>query len=232
MSSINNISGLNNTFPLQQTSNTSQRVGGDSDGDSDRSKGAGGIGKSNFMNSIAQALGQSMPSNVGTSTATTSPGSALSSGATQDPQVALQAFLQNLFASLGQANGSQANGSQATGGDSDGDSDSGKSASGVGRHRHGSSNMTTNIQNLLQQLSSSNQSASAGSKDASPNIQSTDTLNNLNSSFQSLMNSLNASQGQSAPTTNAPTLQAFLQNLFQDMGGGQNISGALVSTKA
>jgi hypothetical protein len=43
---------------------------------------------------------------------------------------------------------------------------------------------------------------------------------------------MNAAQGQNASAGNTPSLQAFLQNLMQDIGNGQNMSGAVVSTQA
>ena len=87
--------------------------------------------------------------------------------------------------------------------------------------------MSANIQNLLQQLSASGQSSSTGTTSSA-----TDPLSALNSSFQNLVTAMNSSQGQTAAAANAPTLQSFLQNLMQDMSGGQNISGAIVSTHA
>lgn len=222
MSSIGNISAANNLSYLQPTSNATQRVaGGDSDGDSD-SSGSGGVGKSNFMSAIAQALGQNLPG--GSATSSASNVTAPSAGSTQDPQAALQAFVQNLFSSLGQTNGtSQANGTgQTKRGDSD--DSGGKSVAGSQ-----GSNMLANLQNLLQQLS-----APAGS--TSQTSSATDPLAGLSSSFQNLLSSMNASQGQTAPNTaqgqTTPTLQSFLQNLMQNMGNGQNISGAMVSTTA
>ena len=224
MSSISNISSLSNLLNLQPASSAPQRVGaGDSDGDGDNSRGAGGVGKSNFMNAIQQALGQSVPGSLSTSSSSATSATAPTS-ATQDPQAALQAFLQNLLASLGQTNASPVGGSQAAGSDADGDSDGSKSVSGVGRH---GSNISANIQNLLQQLTASNPNTPASTQS-----NDTDPVAKLNSSFQNLMNSLNVAQGQNTSGANAPTLQTFLQNLYQDMGNGQNISGALVSATA
>lgn len=217
MSSINNISGLSNTSYLQQTSAALSQVGmTDSDGDSDGSSGVRKAGKSNFLSAIEQALGQSLPSSSTTSSAGSSTSNATPS--TSDPQAALQAFMQNLFAALGQINGGQGSGS-----DSDGDNDGSKAVSGTGKH---GSQLAAKLQTLLQQLSANNQTTSAGTQGSG-----TDPLSNLNASFQNLIDSMNAAQGQNATAGNTPTLQSFLQNLMQDIGNG-NISGAVVSTQA
>jgi hypothetical protein len=108
------------------------------------------------------------------------------------------------------------------------------SVSGVGHHHHhGGSNLTASIQSLLQQLSSSSQSASSSNSSTSINsqISGTDAISNLSSSFQGLMSAVDTSQGRGASAT-APSVQSFLQNLLQDLKGGQNISGAVISTKA
>jgi hypothetical protein len=55
-------------------------------------------------------------------------------------------------------------------------------------------------------------------------------LNDLNTSFQNLINALNGSQGTS--TAGSVTLQSFLQNLLQDLAGGQSVAGAVVNTTA
>jgi hypothetical protein len=235
MSNIGSIPGLSSLFNMQSTSNTTRSAGGkDSDGDNDGSRVRGGVGRSNFMSAIQQALGQTMSSNSGTSSVASSATS--SSSSTQDPQtaVAMKAFMQNLFAALHQSSG-QSNATAATGSATDANtSNAGNSSTAeVGRHHHGGSNLTTNIQNLLQQLSSSSQSTSTGSPSAPTSIPSngTDALRNLSSNFQNLISALDTSQGQGVPAT-TPNLQSFLQNLLQDLSGGQNISGAVVSTKA
>jgi hypothetical protein len=225
MSSINSISGLTNLSYLQPTTNTTQSIGGgDADGDNDGSSGAGGVGRSNFLSAIEQALGQSLSGGISSATSASSPTSSStpSSSSTQDPQAALQAFLQNLFAALHQTGG-QGNGATATS-----NSNGSSSTPGVGHHHHrGSSNLAANIQSLLQQLSSTSQSASTSNTSSG-----SDALSNLNSSFQNLISTINASQGQGAAAAPPPTLQAFLQNFLNDLNGGQNISGAVVSTQA
>lgn len=231
MSSISNISGSSNLSYLQPTTNATKQVGGsDVDGDNDGGSKVGRVGRSNFMSAIEEALGQTLSGSSGASSATSTSGSSSSTSSTQDPQTALQAFLHSLFSAMHQMGG-QGNGAAATGNDADGNS----SASGVGRHHHhhhGGSNLTASIQNLLQQLSSNSQSGSTNSQSSSSAGQGggTDALSNLNSSFQNLINTINASQGQGAPAA-TPTLQAFMQNLLQDLKSGQNISGAVVSVK-
>ena len=89
-----------------------------------------------------------------------------------------------------------------------------------GRPRGG---LSANVQNLLQQLASNSQSTSTSS-------QSSEALNNLKSSYQNLISVVkSAPQGQGSSATN---LQLFLQNLLQDLNGGQNISGAVINTTA
>lgn len=201
MNSIGSLSSLSNVSSLQPTYNVPRQVGGgDADNDNDGNRGAGRASGSNLVSSIMQALGQTL-----------SGGS--SAKATQDPQAALQSFVQDLFSAIGGNNGAA--------GSSDADRDNGVSGA-----RGATSNAASNLQNLIQQLSANDQSSSGG-------IQTNDTLSNLKSSFQNLVNSLNAAQSQSAsPSSNAPTLQSFLQNLSQELSNGQNISGALVSIKA
>ncbi len=79
MSSIGSISGVNGLSYQQPVTGTFRRG---SDGD-DGAGNAGDVGKSNFMNAIAQALGQSVPGSTA--------GGATNSA--QDPQVALQSFM-------------------------------------------------------------------------------------------------------------------------------------------
>lgn len=196
------MSSVSNMQQLQQM------AAGQSGADSDR--GAGGIGKSNFVNAIMQALGQGATGTQASSG--TAPSATATAAASTTPQAALQSFMQTLSAALGQTNG----------GDSDGDKDDGKQVSGGGRQ---GSNMTASIQNLLQQLSTN--SPATPETSASP---ATDILGTLNTSYQNLMTSMNSAQGQTPAST--PTLPSFLQNFMQNMNNGQNISGAMISTQA
>jgi hypothetical protein len=230
MSDISSISGLGSLSNVLPTSNKNRMAGGrGNDGDNDGSKVSGGVGRANFMSAIEQALGQSLSRSAGAVTAAVTPNSASATNPAQDPQSALNPFLHNLFAALNQATGS-GNGASAT----DNPSNMGNpSVSGVGHHHHGGSNLTANIQSLLQQLSSSSQSTSSINSSTSTSNQTSgaDALSNLSSSFQGLMSAVDTSQGRGASST-APSVQSFLQNLLQDLKGGQNISGAVISTKA
>ncbi len=203
---MNVISGLSALASLPSLlSSGAQRVSGDGDGD----HGKESVGKSNFMDAVTHALDQSL-SGSSAKTHVSHKTQAAPDASTQDPQVALQGFLQNLFSSLSQASGNT--------GDQDG------SVSGVGGSHHGS-HIAQNLQNLLQQLSST----TGGSSTAASS--SGHSLSQLNSSFQNLVSSINSAQGQGASAPQ-PTLQTFLQNLMQDVGNGQNISGTIVSTQA
>jgi hypothetical protein len=230
MSDISSISGLGSLSNVLPTSNKNRMAGGrGNDGDNDGSKVSGGVGRANFMSAIEQALGQSLSRSAGTVTAAVPPNSASATGPAQDPQSALNPFLHNLFAALNQATGS-GNGASAT----DNPSNMGNPAvSGAGHHHHGGSNLTASIQSLLQQLSSTSQSTSSSnsSMSSSNSIRGTDALSNLSSSFQGLMSAADTLQGRGSSAT-APSVQSFLQNLLQDLKGGQNISGAVISTKA
>ena len=230
MSDISSISGLGSLSNVLPTSNKNRMAGGrGNDGDNDGSKVSGGVGRANFMSAIEQALGQSLSRSAGAVTAAVTPNSPSATNPVKDPQSALNPFLHNLFAALNQARGS-GNGTSAT----DNPSNMGNpSVSGVGHHHHGGSNLTANIQSLLQQLSSSSQSTSSSnsSMSSSNSIRGTDAISNLSSSFQGLMSAVDTSQGRGASST-TPSVQSFLQNLLQDLKGGQNISGAVISTKA
>ncbi len=200
---MNIISGLSALASLPSLlSSGAQRVSGDADGD----HGQESIGKSNFMNAVNQALDQSLS---GSASKTPVSHKTAATTTAQDPQVALQGFLHNLFSSLSQVSGNTA--------DQDG------AVSNVGS-RHGS-HIASSLQSLLHQLSST-----TGSSSASANS-SGGSLSHLDSSFQNLIASINSAQGQAA-SASQPTLQTFLQNLMQDVGNGQNISGTIVSTKA
>lgn len=229
MSSISNIFGSTNAPYVSPTTNATRSVGGgDASGDNDGGSGAGKVGKSNFLNAVEQALGQTLSGGSGTSPATPASNPTSSANSTQDPQAALQAFMHSLFAALHQAGGQGNAAATGKGADADGDNDSSSSTSEVGRHHHGGSNLAAGIQNLLQQLSS-NSALTTGQSSGTAQGSGTDTLGNLNSSFQNLIDALGASQGQGTQTA---SLQSFLQNLQQDLSGGQNISGAVVNTKA
>ena len=233
MSSINNVPSQNYPSWLQQASNSNTQIGGNNGNVDTRN-----VRNSNFINEITQAIEQSLSGSSTASPSTTASSSSTSASSTQSSEAAVQAFLQNLFAALGQANGaaSTSNGTTAasTGTTTAGSvtattgSDGSSSPSGVEHHHHhGGSQIASDVQNLLQQLTASSQTSSA----STPNGGNT-TLSNLNSSFQNLVTSLEATQGQNASTSNSPTLQSFLQNLYQNMGNGQQINGGAVNIQA
>jgi hypothetical protein len=192
------ITGIqHNTYISQLTPLSSSVQPGFSGGDGDGDGGVGSTGgSSTFSSALTNALSQS-----GIST----------SGNNQ----AMQAFMQQLLAAL-QAQSGQ--GAQFNGAHSDGDNDGSSSASAVngisrgqGHHHGGIGKMESNLQSLIQQLSSSSTSSTAAnSPDAA-----------LQQSFQSLLNT----QGSS---TNQTTLAGFLQTLSQNLQGagmvGNNVN--------
>jgi len=215
MSSISNISSVSKVSYLQPKPDMKKAAGGDADGDNDGGAGAGKVNKSNFMNAIAQALGQTLTAGSTTSAATSvvkqATAATAPSNATQDPQAALQTFLHNLMSALHQSDGQAATSA---------DAGSPPAPATGARPREG---LSANIQNVLQQLASNNQGAPIDS-------QKSEALDNLKSSYQNLINVVkSAPQGQASSATN---LQLFLQNLLQDLNGGQNISGAVINTTA
>lgn len=197
------ISGVQNSAyvsQLFQTGSRSGAVGNDGDGDGSLLGAKGGTGQ--LSSSIMQALsrsGISIPA-----------GSAQPTGS-QDPQQALQAFMQHLFAAL-QAQMGQA--SQAAGSDSDGDND-GSAASRAagaasGQHGGGVGKMEAGLQGLIQQLSSSGSSSNFA--DAA-----------LQQSFQGLL----TAQGGGASNAN---LTSVLQTVLQNMQGA-GVSGGVINTQ-
>ena len=219
----------------QQTAGSNQLIGGSASGNT------GSVGQSGFLGGIMHMLEQSLTGASATSSAATASSTAISSrsasssGAiqtTQNQETALQAFLQNLFASLGQTN----NASSSTNGTTPNDISAisgiqtASSTLAVDGHHHGTgAHMAADIQGLLQQMASSNPSASStlnSTQSGSPA-----SLNQLDSSFQNLVSAFNVSQGQSVSANNAPTLQSFLQNLYQSMSGAQSANGSIVSTQ-
>ncbi len=231
MSSISNITG-STVSQTPATGRSARKVtGGDADGDNDGTSGAGRsgrAGKSNFMNAILQALGQSLPASSATTKVNAAPAASNSSStpnATQDQQSALHAFVQNLMSALHQAAGSSpaAENNQANSNTTTANSTTTYSPPSSGGSRN-SSNLVNGIQNLLQQLSATGQTNTTGSNA---------TLDKLNASYQTLANALNASSQSPAPGgATSANLKSFLNNLLQDLNGGQSISGAVVNTTA
>lgn len=223
MSTIRNISGLSNPFLVQSASgNQPSTATVDSDGDNDGSGVAARVGNGSwFMQSILQALEQTV--NAGSASSSTAASGASDpsqgSGSTQGVQSAFQGFMHDLFAALHQQNGN--GNTPSSGGEAGNQSGSVSGARHSGRHGY----MAARVQDLLQQLSASSQSDSAGTAD---NCSS--SLATLNTSFQYLVKAIQ--NGQSAASASTPTLKSFLQSLQQSLGGGQSISGAVVNTQA
>ncbi len=228
----------------QQTAGSNQQIGGASGNT------GGGVGQSGFLGGIVRALEQSLTGASATSSAAATSSTALSSTAlssssasssgaiqtTQNQEAAMQAFLQNLFASLGQANNASSSASGTAPKDTSALSGIQAASSTLavdGHHHGGGSHMTADIQGLLQQMASSNPSASSTLSSTSSSVQSSGpaSLNQLDSSFQNLVSAFNVSQGQSVSANNTPTLQSFLQNLYQSMSGAQSANGSIVSTQ-
>ena len=206
MSTISSVSGPTNLPYVQPATNAIQPVrGGDSDGDSDGSSGAGKVGKSSFINAIEQALGQSLSGSSTTSAPASASDVTSAASSPQNPQAALQGFLHSLFSALS-------------------NNDSAPASAVRGYEREGS-NLTSKIQDLLKQLGNQNTSGSGSTADA---------IGNLSSSFKSLLDVINSSQGSSGSgsTTQGSNLilQSVLQNLLQNLSG--DISGAVINTQA
>lgn len=227
--SISNI-GSNSAVSNIQFSGVSQVASQSTDGDGDND--ASRVSKSSanggrFTSAISKALSQlGVPSGSSSTTANAASDPTTSSTASQDPQQALAAFMQNLFASL-QSQGSGQTTSTHSGTDSDGDSDGSGAASAVsgasggrhhvGHHGGGLSKIENGLQNLMQQISSSSSSAtgSTASDSASSPLQQ---------SFQNLLTADGASGSN-------VTLASFLQTLSQNLQGATP-TGNVVSTQA
>jgi hypothetical protein len=175
-------------------------------------------GHSNFPDAIVLALAESISDNANTlhdtaTTSTTAPDTSPAPGPMQNPQAALHTFMHNLFSALGQENGTAATTDNSP-------------ESAVAHTPHRGEHISASIQSLIQHLNENTQTEQVGNKSGS-----SETLNNLNSSFHDLIGLLNSSQEQTASITGA-TLQSFLHNLSQDLSNGPDISGALVDTEA
>lgn len=216
MSTINNLSGVNSMLSPQIQSGTVSPVGGgDSDSDTAASSAARAGRASNFLQAIGQSLERLGVNTVSLSApVSVTAAQANETNPNQSAQGALQSFVKSLLGALHQADGND--GIPIT--DKDNESDAGGSIPRTGQKRSG---MVAKIQNLIQQISAGNQSPAQSAASGS--------LSDLNSSFQNLLDALNASSASSPQ--NAPTLQAVLQNIAQDLGSGQNISGAVIDTR-
>jgi len=120
--------------------------------------------------------------------------------AAADVRHALHAFMHSLFQALRQESGG----------------DQGSSAGGT--PQSGYANLTSDLQGLLQDLSS------AGSNSSSA------AVSNLKTAFQNLLQALEGGSSSSSAATQ-PTLQTFVQDLLQNLSGERSTSPA-TSTQA
>jgi len=225
--SPNNTSAITST---QLFNNSSINSGSqDSDGDNDGSRVSNGRGK--FASAISQALSQ-LGVSTGDTSSTASTSNASSTTSTQDPQSAVTSFMQSLFAALHASSPANAsNTSQvAAGNDSDGDNDGSTTsavsgAAGKGHHHHGGGahKLESDLQNLIQQVTSASNASTTGS--STPG--STSSNPNLDA-LQQGFNSLLSASGVSG--SSATTLSSFLQSLSQSMQGA-TATGNIVTTK-
>jgi hypothetical protein len=206
---------------LVQTGGTQQSgaVGGDSDGDNDGSRASGADrtkGPAAFMDSVFQALSQAGVTGSSSSTSSGDSSSGSNSSSSQNPVQALGAFMHDLFAAL-----------QSQGG-SDGTANGVSGAHGGHHHHHGGgmAQMESNLQGLIQQVSSSSANSTSDSSASATTTATTSTsaTTALEQSYQNLLSSLGA-------TGSSSSLGGFLQALSQNLQGIGS-SGNVVSTKA
>ncbi len=170
-----------------------------------------------FASAIKQALttlGTGTPSGIAATSA------AAGSASAQSPQQALNAFMQNLFASLQSQNGHTSQAAQlAVGASSAVSGVTGmagvSAATGHGHHFHHGGGMEGKLQSLIQQLSSSATSAPAGSSGSSNSADAA-----LQQSYQGLLSAQGA-------TGNPASLTGFLQLLAQNLQGASSSGNAV-----
>ena len=169
----------------------------------------------------ATASSNAATTSSGGSTAASTSDATSTAASGQNPLQALGAFMHDLFTALQTQSGQSAATSSA---DSDGDGDNTASAAlGAGHHHHhgggGLGQVESNLQNLIQQLSSSSGSGSSTSTSTSNSTTST-----LQQDYQNLLGALGMSSDSSSLTT-------FLQDLSQNLSQIGS-SGSVVNTKA
>ncbi|MET3117279.1 hypothetical protein AAKU64_001495 [Undibacterium sp. GrIS 1.8] len=241
--SISSIGGNISPLSALQTSNVSAINSAtptvDRDGDGGRVRGGGG-GK--FASALTQALAQLGISGTATTDSTGTSGTSATSSTSgnsstsstsdatsaQDPQQALAAFAQSLFAALQSQSSSGSSSTSSSSSDSGTDPSSAISGSGSGGHHHhgggGISKLEGGIQNLIQQLSSSSTDTSdSTSTGTSTSGSSNSAIDALKQSFTNLL----AADGQSGSSA---TLSSFLTNIEKNLQG-VTPTGNVVSTK-
>jgi hypothetical protein len=220
---------INSTQFLGISSTNSGAQDSDRNNQGSRLSGASGVhGK--FALVVSQALSH-LGISFGASSSTSDTSSTTS---TQDPQQALDSFMHNLFAALhgnGTAQSTISSTNQAAGGsDSGGDNDGGGTSavsgtSGNGHQQHYGgwvSNLESNLQNLIQRLSSSSSQGASDSSTAGSSS-SNSALDALQQSFNGLLSANGVSGGNAS-------LSSFLQSLSQDLQGAP-ATGNVVTAK-
>ena len=223
MSSISSIYGNSLSLSQVTSASTTSQQGADSDGDNDGSRVGSSAKGGSFASAVIQALSQLGVSAVplttsgtsadATASATTNTGSTAS--AKQDPQQALGVFLHDLFTAL---HGDQSNSS---------DPNQTADASGTSGHHHhhggGLSKIESQLQNLIQQLSSSSNSTNPTGSSTDATGTSNSATATLQSDFQNLLDSVGASGNQTS-------LSSFLSSIASNLQGSN--PGLNVSAKA
>ena len=194
------------------------------------SESGGGSGSPGaILDAVFQALSQAGISGGSAANSSSAP-STTTSASDQNPLQALGAFMHDLFSALQNQGGQAAQGAQTSAqGTSDSDGDhrgTGSGASGAprGHHHHGGggvARMESNLQSLIQQLSSSDSTSSATdtSGSSTATVSATNSSSTLQQSYQNLLSSLGLSGGSSSLGN---FLQALSQNL-QDLGSTGNV---------
>lgn len=228
--SVSAVSGNSNLYQMNQTSSVGNKntVCSDCDGDSDGSRGnsVGSGGRGGFMSAVMQALsqlGSSSNSTIQNSTPDGTPSSTAgaSSTNTSDPQAALNTFMHDLSAALHAQGGS----GQGTPSNNSGDSTSAQSQ-GHHHHHHGGGGMNAmegKLQNLIQQLSTTDPSQS-NTNTPTPDTASTDSaVSTLQNDFKNLLNTMGISGSQT-------TLDGFLKSVSQNIQNPNH--GVSINTQA
>lgn len=230
MTTISGISSsLLSVFQLNQTSGVKQASGASGQcetGDVQGNRPPGPPPGGGLADAIMQALsdigatGQSSSdgssSSTGTSSSSDSSTASTASTASADSQSIAQAFgafMHNLIGAL------HAQSESGTAADASQDSGNGDVAQVQGGHHHhgGPGNIQSDLQSLIQKLSSS-------SSDSTSSDSTSSTPSSLQQSFSSLLSALGASNGDA-------TLNKFLQALQNDLPGVTS-SGNIVNTTA
>ena len=195
------------------------------------SESGGGSGSPGaILDAVFQALSQAGISGGSAANSSSAP-STTTSASDQNPLQALGAFMHDLFSALQNQGGQAAQGAQ-TSAQGTSDSDRGHGGTGTsavsgaprGHHHHGGggvAHMESNLQSLIQQLSSSDSTSSATdtSGSSTATASATNSSSALQQSYQNLLSSLGLSGGSSSLGN---FLQALSQNL-QDLGSTGNV---------